>query len=56
MSETGHKRHFDRAPVNSGLPLCTDIGGTGQHVSKMPNPEVAATADTAARPCRRSST
>jgi hypothetical protein len=35
----GHERHFDRSPVTSGLPLRTDIGGTGRHVSKVPEAE-----------------
>jgi hypothetical protein len=41
MSELGQSRHFDRAPIASGLPLRTDIGSIGRHVSKVPNPEVA---------------
>src|ERR1700722_2757928 len=38
--EMGHERHFDRSPVTSGLPLRTDVGGTGRHVSKVPKTEV----------------
>jgi hypothetical protein len=36
MSELGQSRHFDRAPITSGLPLRTDIGSIGRHVSKVP--------------------
>lgn len=40
MSELGQKRHFDSAPVTSGLPLRTDIGGTGRHVAKVPEGDI----------------
>ena len=36
MSETGQSRHFDPAPLTSGLPLRRDIGSTGRQVSKVP--------------------
>jgi len=36
MSLLGQSRRFDDAPITSGLPLLTDIGGTGRHVSKVP--------------------
>jgi hypothetical protein len=32
MSGAGQSRHFDRAPITSGLPLRTDIGSIGRHV------------------------
>jgi hypothetical protein len=35
------KRHFERAPVTSDLPLRTDIGSTGRHVLKVPMNEPA---------------
>src|SRR3984885_3201579 len=34
-------RRFDDAPITSILPLSTDIGGTGRHVSKVPKNEPA---------------
>jgi hypothetical protein len=40
MSELGQSRHFDRSPVTSGLPLRTDIGGIGRHVSKVPTTDI----------------
>jgi hypothetical protein len=36
----GQTRHFDRAPITSGLPLLADNFRAGQHVSKVPNAEV----------------
>jgi hypothetical protein len=38
----GQKRRLDRRPVTSGLPREADIFSTHRHVSKVPNPEVAA--------------
>jgi hypothetical protein len=35
----GQTRRFDDAPITSGLPVLTDIGGTGRHVSKVPLPD-----------------
>ena len=32
----GHSRHFDRAPVASGLPQQADNAGAGRHVSEGP--------------------
>jgi hypothetical protein len=40
MSGAGQTRHFDRAPITSGLPLLADNFRAGQHVSKVPNAEV----------------
>jgi|SRR5256885_3020718 hypothetical protein len=36
----GQTRHFDRAPITSGLPLLADNFRAGQHVSKVPNADV----------------
>ena len=36
MSQMGQKRHFDRAPVTSGLPRLADILSVIWHVSKVP--------------------
>src|SRR5882724_1704447 len=36
MNALGPSRHFDRAPITSGLPLRTDIDCIGRHVSKVP--------------------
>jgi hypothetical protein len=32
----GQSHRFDRAPITSALPLRTDIGSIGRHVSKVP--------------------
>src|SRR5436190_15817460 len=40
MSELGQSRHFDHAPVTSGLPRLSDILSMRRHVSKVPKPEV----------------
>jgi hypothetical protein len=32
----GHSRHYDHAPITSGLPPSTDIGDASRHVSKVP--------------------
>ena len=40
MSAPGPSRHFDRAPITSGLLLRTDIDCIGRHVSKVPKAEV----------------
>ena len=40
MFESGQKRRFGRLPMTSGLPPSTDIFRAGQHVSKVPIPEV----------------
>jgi hypothetical protein len=42
-SEMGQSRHFDRAPLTSGLPRSTDIVSTGRHVSKVPTGDIART-------------
>jgi hypothetical protein len=36
ISEIDRSRHFDRAPVTSGLPQQADNPGAGRHVSKGP--------------------
>ena len=36
VSGAGQTRHFDRAPITSGLPLLADNFRAGQHVSKVP--------------------
>jgi hypothetical protein len=36
MSQSGHSRHFDRAPITSGLPRLADIFRDRRHVSKVP--------------------
>ena len=41
LHSQGHSRHFDRAPVTSGLPQQADNPGAGQHVSKVPQADVA---------------
>jgi hypothetical protein len=41
MSQMGQKRRFKRRPITSGLPPTPDILGARQHVSKVPEPEVA---------------
>jgi hypothetical protein len=41
MSEMGQTRHFDRAPVTSGLPQSTDILRVRQHVSKVPDSDMS---------------
>jgi hypothetical protein len=33
----GHSRHFDHAPLTSGLPRLADILKGSRHVSKVPN-------------------
>jgi hypothetical protein len=38
----GHSRHFDRAPVTSGLPRSADVPGVRPHVSKVPQQETRA--------------
>jgi len=40
MSETGQTRHFDRAPITSGLPRKADNFRVGRHVSKVPNSDM----------------
>jgi hypothetical protein len=35
-SAEGHSRHFDRAPLTSGLPQLADILRVIRHVSKVP--------------------
>jgi hypothetical protein len=42
MSELGQSRHFDRAPLASGLRRLADILKVSRHVSKVPNPDIAA--------------
>src|ERR1700732_78599 len=34
--DSTHSRQFDGAPITSALPLRTDIGSIGRHVSKVP--------------------
>jgi hypothetical protein len=36
MSVGAHSRRFADAPITSGLPPLTDIGGIGRHVSNVP--------------------
>jgi hypothetical protein len=36
MSELGQSRHFDRAPLNSGLPQQADIFRVERHVLNVP--------------------
>jgi hypothetical protein len=45
---TRQSRHLDRALVTSGLLLCTDIGGAGRHVSKVPQADSCTAAQKAA--------
>jgi hypothetical protein len=40
MSVPGQLRHFGRRPTTSGLPLETDIGTAGRHVSNVPIAEI----------------
>src|SRR3984957_21246574 len=40
MSPSGQTRRFDDAPITSGLPLSTNIGGTDRHVSKVPTSDI----------------
>ena len=42
MSEVGQTRRFDGGPATSGLPPSTDIARPARHVSKVPNPDIAA--------------
>src|SRR5712691_1788201 len=42
MSVLGQSRHFDLAPVTSGLPRLADISRVSRHVSKVPWHEIAA--------------
>jgi hypothetical protein len=41
MSLPGQSRHFDRAPLTSGLPRLADILSVIRHVSQVPISEVA---------------
>jgi hypothetical protein len=41
MSGLGHSRQFDGAPITSALPLRTDIGSIGLHVSKVPEAAIS---------------
>ena len=43
MSLVGHSRHFDRAPLTSGLPRLADILRVSRHVANVPEPEVNGT-------------
>jgi hypothetical protein len=36
MSRLGHSRHFDRAPLTSGLPRTPDMLSARRHVAKVP--------------------
>jgi hypothetical protein len=36
MSQMGHLRRSDRAPMTSGFPPQADISGVGRHVSNVP--------------------
>jgi hypothetical protein len=45
MSGSGPSRHFDRAPITSGLPRLADIFRDRRHVSRVPATEVAALFD-----------
>jgi hypothetical protein len=40
MSESGQSRHFERAPITSGLPPTADILRVIRHVAKVPEPKV----------------
>jgi hypothetical protein len=40
MSPLGHSRHFDRAPLTSGLPRLADLRRVIRHVAKVPISEV----------------
>jgi hypothetical protein len=40
MSQLGQSRHFDRAPLTSGLPRLADILGVVRHVSKVPEADL----------------
>jgi hypothetical protein len=42
MSHMGQSRHFDRAPLTSGLPRLADNLRVILHVSKVPTTEVPA--------------
>jgi hypothetical protein len=41
MSQLGQTRHFDRAPLTSGLPRSTDVVRPIRLVRFMPKPDVA---------------
>src|SRR5882757_2226067 len=45
MSAAGQSRRFEHLPATSGLPQRTDVVTGGQHVSKVPIPEVADSLD-----------
>lgn len=36
----GQKRHFDHAPVISGLPQKADVHGVSRYVSNVPKPDI----------------
>jgi len=40
MSQLGHSRHFDGAPLTSGSPPTSDIPSARRHVPKVPTAEV----------------
>jgi hypothetical protein len=40
-SDKRQSRYFGRRPAPSGLPRSTDILGVRQHVSKVPDPDMA---------------
>ena len=48
MSHSGQSRHFDHAPLTSGLPRLADIPRVSRHVSKVPRPELASHRPTSA--------
>jgi hypothetical protein len=41
MTALGQSRHFDRAPLTSGLPPTPEILSARRHVSNVPKAEVA---------------
>jgi len=38
---TRQSRHFERAPLTSGLPRLAEILRVTRHVAKVPNPDIA---------------
>jgi hypothetical protein len=44
----GHSRHFDRAPITSGLPRLADIFRDRRHVSNVPTAEIRSVCSPAA--------
>jgi hypothetical protein len=45
MSLLGQSRHFDRAPLTSGLPRLADIFSVCRHVSKVPKSDLCVDGD-----------